>query len=339
MPSQSIWANPWAFAYTRTVFSADRHHDGRHQVAHRPILIDQFLELLGLAVGYQVRVSYGAAESVAPVVLNESDAQGAVGIGLQAAVDRGVHLVAGAFGVRSKPLAQLQAHHFRNVGRLHVIQRRMRACQNRFVLRRGVSGVIDVPQVAHAAEHIRAPPLGELGIGNRVVVRRGLGESGNGGRLGHGKLVERFSKEGFGCRRNAISALAEENNIKVKAENLLLGKGMLHFVGNERLLELAPHSLIQCQEYVTGGLHGDGAGSLGLMSRDKVYDHGADHPQVVNAVMFEETLVFGRQEGAFDHVRNLVVIDWNTPLFADLCDQLSTARVNTQGDLHLDVAH
>ena len=73
---------------------------------------------------------------------------------------------------------------------------------------------------------------------------------------------------------------------------------LLHFVYGERLLELAPHSLIQCQEYVTGGLHGDGAGSLGLMSRDKVYNHRrGPPPQVVDAVMPEETLVFGRQEG------------------------------------------
>jgi hypothetical protein len=111
------------------------------------------------------------------------------------------------------------------------------------------------------------------------------------------------------------------------------------FVGNEGLLQLAPHSLVQCQEHVAGGLHGDGAGALGLVARDKVDGHRAHHPQVVDAVMLEETLVLGRQEGVFDEVRDLVVGDRNTPLLADLRDQLSTARVNAQGDLHLDVAH
>src|SRR3984957_18581109 len=41
----------------------------------------------------------------------------------------------------------------------------------------------------------------------------------------------------------------------------------------------------------------------------------------------------------FNEVGDLVVGDRNTPLLADLRDQLATARVNTQGHLHLDVAH
>jgi len=279
------------------------------------------------------------AEAVAPVVFNESDAQRAIGIRLQAPIDGSKHLVAGALRVGPKALAQLQAHHFGYVGRFHVIQRGVRTGLNRLALCRGVSGVVYIPEVAHAAQDVRAAPLRKLWVGNRVVFGGGLGESGNGGRLGYGELVERFSKKGFGRRRNAISALPEEDDIKVKTKYLLFGERMLHFVRNKRFLEFAPHRLVQAQEHVAGGLHGDGAGALGLVSRDKVYHHRADHPQVVDAVMLEEALVLGRQKGMFNQVWDLVVIDWNTPLFADLCDQLSTARVNTQGDLHLDVAH
>ena len=66
---------------------------------------------------------------------------------------------------------------------------------------------------------------------------------------------------------------------------------------------------------------------------------GAQHAQVVDAVMLEEAVVLRGEEGVFHHVGNLVVGDRNAPLLADLRDQPAAARVNPQGHLHLDVAH
>ena len=56
----------------------DRHHDRGRQVADRGVLVDQVVEVR-LAVRRQVHVPGGPAPAVAAVVLDESDAHGAIG--------------------------------------------------------------------------------------------------------------------------------------------------------------------------------------------------------------------------------------------------------------------
>ncbi len=67
--------------------------------------------------------------------------------------------------------------------------------------------------------------------------------------------------------------------------------------------------------------------------------HGAHHAEVVDAVVLEEALVLGGQEGVLYQLRDLVVGDRDAPLLADLRDQRAAARVDAQGHLQLHVAH
>ncbi len=284
-------------------------------------------------------MSHRTAEAVPAIVFDEPDPQRPVGVRLQAAVDRGVHLVAGALGVGAESLPQLESRHFRDVGRLRGEQGRMGARHDRLFLRGSRRRLIYIAQREHATQDVRAAHRRELGIHDGVVMRGRLGETGDGGGLRDRELVEGLAEESLGGRRHPVGALAKEDVIQIEPEDFLFGEFVLHCISDESLLQLTTICLIESQEDVASSLHGDRAGALGLVARNEVYGHRAHHTEIVDAVVLEETIVLRRQEGMFYQVRDLVVGDRNTPLFADLRDQCATARVNPQGHLHLDVAH
>src|SRR6516225_4093639 len=114
---------------------------------------------------------------------------------------------------------------------------------------------------------------------------------------------------------------------------------MLHAVGDEGLQQLPAVGLVEIEEHVAGGLHGDGAGALGLVARDEIDQYRACHAQVVDAVVLEEALVLGGEEGVLDQLRNLVVSDRDSPLLTDLGDESAAAGVDAQRHLQFDVAH
>ena len=279
------------------------------------------------------------APAVATVVLDESDAHGAIGARLQPPVDGGVDAVAGGLGVRAETLAQLEARHLRHVGSLDVEERRVRARLHRLLVGGLGGGGIDVSQLAHAPQHVGAARGGELRIDDRVVTRGRLGNPGDGGGLGYIKLVEGLAEEGLGGRRHAVGALPEEDHVQIQPEDLLLGELVLHAVGDEGFLQLAPIGLVEVEEHVAGGLHGDGAGALGLVAGKKIDEHRAHHAEVIDAVVLEEALVLGGEKRVLEQIGYLVVADRYTALLADLRDQGAAARVHAQGHLQLDVAH
>ncbi len=114
---------------------------------------------------------------------------------------------------------------------------------------------------------------------------------------------------------------------------------MLHAVGQEGLLELAAPGLVQRQEQLPRRLLGDGAGALGAIAGDHVHQHRAQHALVVDAMVLEEPVILGREEGMFDQVGDLLPGHRNAALFADLRDQVAVAGIHAQRYLHFDVAH
>ena len=75
------------------------------------------------------------------------------------------------------------------------------------------------------------------------------------------------------------------------------------------------------------------------MSGYRVNEHCADDADVVDAVMFEEPVVLGRQERVFDQIRNLLVRGGNTPLLANLRNQAAVTRIDAQRHLELNATH
>ena len=61
----------------------------------------------------------------------------------------------------------------------------------------------------------------------------GAWHPGERGGLRHIELVERLAVKGLRRRRDAVGALAEEHDIQIQPEDLLLGELMLHAVGDE----------------------------------------------------------------------------------------------------------
>ena len=320
------------------ILLADRHHDRRRQVADRGVLVHQVV-VIRLAVRRQVHVSGGPAPAVAAVVLDQSDAHGAIGARLQPPVDGGVDAVACGLGVGAEALAQLETRHLRDVGRLDVIERRVGARLHRLLVGGLGGGGIDVPELAHAPQHVGAAPGSELRIDDRVVTRGRLGNPGDGGGLGHVELVEGLAEEGLGGGGHAVGALAEEDHVQIQPEDLLLGELVLHAVGDESLLQLAPIGLVEVEEHVAGGLHGDGAGALALVTGEQIDEHRAHHAEVIDAVVLEEALVFGGEKRVLDEIGDLVVADRDAALLPDLRDQRTRAGVHAQGHLQLHVAH
>ncbi len=273
------------------------------------------------------------------VVLDQADAHGSVRRRLQPAIDRRVDPVAGALRRGAEALAYLQARHLRYVGRLDIERRGMLAREHRLLVGR-IGGLrVYVPELAHPAQHVGAPSRGHLRAHDRVVARRGLRHAGQRCRLRDAELVEGLAEEGFGRRRHSIGALAEEDLVQVEAEDLLLGEFTLHLVGDEGLLQLAADRLVERQKHVAGGLHRDRARPLRLLARHQVDEHGTHHAGVVDAVMLEEAVVLGGEEGMLHQLRDLLVGDRIAALLADLGDQPAAAGVDPQGHLHLDAAH
>ena len=123
-------------------------------------------------------------------------------------------------------------------------------------------GGIDVLELQHLPQHIAAPRLRRLRVGDRVVARRRLRNAGERRGLGHRELIERLAEIGFRGRGDAVGALAEEDHVQIGLQDLLLGELVFHAIGEEDFLQLAADGLVEVQEHVARRLHGDGAGAL-----------------------------------------------------------------------------
>ena len=138
-----------------------------------------------------------------------------------------------------------------------------------------------------------------------VVVRR-LGKRRQIGGLGQRQLVDRlveiFERRGG----DAIGAQPEEDLVQIELEDLVLRVGLLDAQRQDRFLDLAVDALLVGEQEVLRHLLGDRRGAdrplpdaIGL----DVLDHGAEDAVIVEAGVVVEVLVFRRDEGRLDPVR------------------------------------
>src|SRR3954471_7222387 len=95
-------------------------------------------------------------------------------------------------------------------------------CTNYFLRSHVRGGLVDETKLAHAAQHVLAPLGCTLRIGDRVVARRPLWHARQRRGLTQRELVELLAEVGFCSRRDAISALPEEDHIEIQREDFLL---------------------------------------------------------------------------------------------------------------------
>ena len=243
--------------------AADREHHSRLQQAHGLVAAQCGFDGQSVGIGRQVRVRQRTAIAMATVVLDQPQPQRTIGRRLQAPVQGGEHLVAVIDCRRPEAVDDLLPCQLGHIGRFGIKHRRIRPCHHGFGMGFARCGQVDVANLGHAPQHVIAAYCGRCRVGDRVIARRHLDDAGQCGGFRHAQLRQAFAEIGLGRCRHAVAALPEENHVQISGEDFLLAEITLHPVGDEHLLQLAAPGLVQREEHVARGLHGDGAGALG----------------------------------------------------------------------------
>lgn len=97
----------------------------------------------------------------------------------------------------------------------------------------GSGGILrrDEAVLLHAVDDVQLANAGALGIADRVVGRRGLGQPGEHGRLSDRNALKGLAEISLGRCCKTIGPVSEINLIHVDLENLVFGQQVLQFEG------------------------------------------------------------------------------------------------------------
>ena len=192
-----------------------------------------------------------------------------------------------------------------------------------------ILSVVQILEIVHPAQHILLTDFGALGVDDRVVSRRCLGQTGQHGGFGRRQLVEGFAKVDLRCRSEAIGTLSQIDLVDIEFENLVFGQVLFDLECQQDFIEFAGHRFLGRQEEVTRYLHGNGGGALLLAAGNEVGRCRAGKAENIHARMFVKAVVLGSQDGLLQNLRYLIDFDNLTALFPELADQRAIRRVNT----------
>src|SRR5207247_6834554 len=126
---------------------------------------------------------------------------------------------------------------------------------------------------------------------------------------------------------------------QVQLEDRVLGEVALDLDCDTRFLQLARELLLAAdlvREDVAGELHADRREALRIAEREQVRLKGAEHPQIIYAVVRVETLVLGGEERLPHGDRNLGKRQDRATFQAELADQAAIGGEDLRR-LHLHV--
>ena len=273
--------------------------------------------------------------AMAAVIGLEPFHQRDAGLGLQAAVEGGAHvepallrlLAHGGLG----PLADL-LHEIVGVTVVGPLGAQLDVqvlAHGRLRLRTG-----DEALLCHLRQHPVAASKSLGPVSDRVVVGRPLGQAGQIGHLRQAELAHGLAEIVVGRRPHAEGPVAQPDLVQIKFEDPGLGQGLLDPAGKDRLLDLAPETVLPRQQDVLGHLLGDGGAALQLAAPQDIEGvpaHGPGQAGQIDAPVFEELPVLGGEEGAHQERRHLVVGGEDAPLLADLADQGAVPGIDPGG--------
>ena len=190
-------------------------------------------------------------------------------------------------------------------------------------------------QFTHASQHVQLALFGALGIDDRVVAGRRLGQPRQHRRFGQGELVERLAEIDLRCGCEAVGPLAQVDLVHVELEDLVLLETVLDLECEQRLVDLARKRLLGRQEEIARDLHGDRTGALPAAPRGEVRHGGAHDALVVDPRMLVEPLVLGRQDRALEDLGHFGDLYHRAPLFTEFADQNALSGVHAQRDFGL----
>ncbi len=278
--------------------------DGSLQAANLRVGKQQLGASLGGKCG-DLRLALGTTVAVPAIVIDECRAQGLDRRSLQVARDSREDAVTGGVDRLAVPLLQRRAHHLGEVGRVGLGLLGVQACRLRGVQRILVGRLVDIFQLVHPPEHVAAPGHRGGSIGNRVRVRRCLGQARDHRDLRDRELVEGGPVIDLRRGTDAVCALAEENLVQIEFENLVLAEFALDFDGQDDFLQLSLVGLLARQEEVARKLHRDRAATLALFLRTRDFDGRAHDGHPVDSRVFIEAVVLGGDESLLHQERHL----------------------------------
>ncbi len=169
-------------------------------------------------------------------------------------------------------------------------------------------------------------------------MRRSPRQSGEQGGFGEGEVARLLVEVDLGRCAHAVGALAEEYPVQVERQDLLLREGALEPQCEEHFLQLASQRSLGGQHGIACELHRDRPAALQAGARRDVRRHGPHQPLPVHAGMLEKAVVLRGQERSDDDGRDLLPLQRDAPLLADLRDQPGVARIHAQRHLCPDRA-
>ncbi len=162
----------------------------------------------------------------------------------------------------------------------------------------------DVAVLLHAADHVIAPLDRAIMIAERVQRARLLRQRREIGDLSDGELVHRLVEIVERRGGDAVIAEAEVDLVKIQFEDLVLRVGGLDAQAQQHFADLALDGAVGAQQKILGDLLGDGRGALDVAMTLREHDRRAQNALGIEAAMAVKVLVFGRDEGAFDEIRD-----------------------------------
>ena len=175
----------------------------------------------------------------------------------------------------------------------------------------------------HAVKHQVAAILAILGVVDRVVVCRRLGNADKRCRLGDGKVLRILGVIALRCRLDAVGALTVVNGVQVHLKDLVFRVGFLQLNGDIRFANLALQGRFRGLISQNGISHEllRNSGSTLVAGMRNVHPHSTGNTHEVDAVMLVEAFVL-RGNGALGNVgAHIFQIDWVTVLKIELGEQ------------------
>ena len=192
-------------------------------------------------------------------------------------------------------------------------------------------GVGDDAVRLHLAEHQVAAAQRLLGIEQRRVGRRALGQAGQQSRFGQGQVLGVLGEVELRGGLKAVHAAAQVDLVAVEGEDLLLGEGALDLDGEIGLLDLADGGAVGGEKEIARQLHGERGGALGAAVAAQVVPERAGDAEDVDAPVRLEALVFNGDDGLAQDRGKVVVVDHDAALQREGADDAALLVVEIGG--------
>ncbi|CAJ5182453.1 Uncharacterised protein [Burkholderia pseudomallei] len=267
---------------------------------------------------------------VAPADLREPARERRVGRALLAHRDRRRHVQAERVGVVMEALDHHPARALGDVRRGEDAGRRRGRERDRRVGGLPVRGLVQIPERAHAAEHVVAAHRRPRRIDDRIERGRRLRQAREHRRLAGRERIERLAEVHRRGRREPVRALAEIDLVHVQLEQLVLAVRAFELVRHQDLGELAAQHLLARQKEIARDLHRDRAAALPGLAGDGVRHRRAREPADVDRAVRVELRILGREQRVPHERRDAVERHELATLDAVFGEQLAFARKDPQ---------